>query len=348
MRGLVTIEDIGRELGISAMTVSRALNGHPHVKEETREKVLSLAARLNYRPNRWARSLATQKSHLIGIVVPDISHSFFSEITRAVQDSIEPFGYDLMLCHSSGDPERERTAIETLLGSRVEGLMVASSRRADDPGIFAELKTGSTPFVLLDRYFDDLECPRVHADDFLVGRLAAEHLLALGHTKIAYIRGPEVTNARERLAGFVSALEEHSVQQRSEWLVHGDFGLDSGYDAMRVLLEGRERPTAVGAANDPSAVGAIQACREAGLEVPGDISIIGAGMIEGRYYPNPFLTTVDWSRRELGEQAARLLLDAILGRESAGELEWICAPTLVVRQSTSSAQCSLAGTVPVV
>jgi DNA-binding LacI/PurR family transcriptional regulator len=348
MRDLVTIEDIGRELGVSAMTVSRALNGHPHVKEATREKVLSLAARLNYRPNRWARSLATQKSHLIGMVIPDISHSFFSEITRAVQDSIEPFGYDLMLCHSSGDPERERTAIETLLGSRVDGLMVASSRRSDDPGIFAELQSGSTPFVLLDRYFDNLECPRVRADDFLVGRLAAEHLLELGHTKIAYIRGPEVTNASQRLAGFVNTLKEHGVPLRPEWLVGSDFGLDSGYVAMRLLLEKKERPTAVGAGNDPSAVGAVQACREAGLNVPGDVSIIGAGMIEGRYYPNPFLTTVDWSRRELGEHAARLLLDAILGRQTAGKLEWVCAPTLAVRQSTGRLLGTLVGTSPIV
>jgi DNA-binding LacI/PurR family transcriptional regulator len=226
--------------------------------------------------------------------------------------------------------------------------MVASSRPADDPGIFAELQGGSTPFVLLDRYFDDLDCARVRADDFLVGRLAAEHLLRLGHTKIAYIRGPGVTNARERLAGFMSTLEEHGLPLRPEWLVHCDFGLDSGYAAMRVLLEGREHPTAVGAANDPSAVGAVQACREAGLNVPGDVSVIGAGMIEGRYYPNPFLTTVDWSRRELGEQAARLLFDAILGRETAGEPEWICAPSLVVRQSTEKPRGTSASSATIV
>ncbi|MGH9632847.1 MAG: LacI family DNA-binding transcriptional regulator, partial [Bryobacteraceae bacterium] len=148
-----TVEGIGRELGISAMTVSRALNGHPAVNEETRRKVLQHAERLNYRPNRWARSLVTQKSHIIGIVVPDISHSFFSEITRAVQETIEPHGYDLMLCHTHADVEREKSAIDMLLGSRVDGLIIASSRREDDPGILLELQRQGTPFVLLDRSF---------------------------------------------------------------------------------------------------------------------------------------------------------------------------------------------------
>src|SRR3954451_7048697 len=128
-RPVATIADIGRELGISAMTVSRALNGSPDVNEETRRKVLFHAERMNYRPNRWARSLVTQKSHIVGIIVPDISHSFFSEITRAVQETVEPHGYDLMLCHTHGDVQREHAAIDMLLGSRVDGLIVASQRQ---------------------------------------------------------------------------------------------------------------------------------------------------------------------------------------------------------------------------
>lgn len=334
MRDLVTIEDIGRELGISAMTVSRALNGHPHVKEETRERVLSTAARLNYRPNRWARSLATQKSHLIGIIVPDISHSFFSEITRAVQDSIEPCGYGLMLCHSAGDPERERAAIEGLLGSRVDGLIVASSRVAEDPGIFIELENGGTPFVLLDRYFPELPCACVRTDDLRVGRIATEHLVELGHRDIAHICGPETTTSRLRLQGYLEVLEEKGLPFRKEWLGGETFGFETGYEAMRSLLNQEHRPTAVFAVNDPTAVGAIQACREAGLSVPEDMSITGAGSIEGRYHPNPFLTTVEWSREELGERAARLLLDAIQKRTPARG-EWIAEPRLVERRSTA-------------
>jgi DNA-binding LacI/PurR family transcriptional regulator len=334
MRDVVTIEDIGRELGISAMTVSRALNGHPHVKEETRERVLSTAARLNYRPNRWARSLATQKSHLIGIIVPDISHNFFSEITRAVQDSIEPRGYALMLCHSAGDPERERAAIETLLGSRVDGLIVASSRDAGDPGIFLELVSGGTPFVLLDRYFPELACPCVRTDDLMVGRLATQHLVDLGHSEIAHICGPEVTTSKLRFQGYVAVMEENGLPVRKEWLGGETFGFETGYEAMQSILAQAHRPTAVFAVNDPTAVGAIQACREAGLSVPDDISIAGAGCIEGRYHPNPFLTTIDWSRQELGECAARMLLDGI-GRGGPAEGGWIAEPRLVVRQSTA-------------
>src|SRR3954454_23638384 len=133
-RSVATISDIGREMGISAMTVSRALNGSPDVNEGTRRKVLFHAERLNYRPNRWARSLVTQKSHIIGIIVPDISHSFFSEITRAVQEVLEQHGYDLMLCHTHGDVAREEAAINMLLGSCADGLIVSSQRAETEPG----------------------------------------------------------------------------------------------------------------------------------------------------------------------------------------------------------------------
>jgi len=158
-RSAATIADIGRELGISAMTVSRALNGSSEVNEETRRRVLKHAERLNYRPNRWARSLVTQKSHIIGIIVPDISHNFFSEITRAVQETVEQHGYDLMLCHTHGDVAREEAAINMLLGSCADGLIVASQRAETEPGVFAEMRREQTPFVLLDRFFPGLDCP---------------------------------------------------------------------------------------------------------------------------------------------------------------------------------------------
>lgn len=316
------------------MTVSRALNGHPDVKKETRDRVLSQAAKLKYRPNRWARSLVTKRSQIIGVVIPDISHSFFSEITRGVQVSIEQRGYDLMLCHSHGDVKRERVEIEMLLGSRVDGLIVASEQPENSAGIFADLVREKVPFVLLDRFFSGLECPSVRADDFAAGRIATEHLIALGHRDIAHIGVTRVSTGRLRMEGYLSALRQHGIAARDEWIVTGDqLTILGGQEGMRGLLARGDRPTALFAANDPIAIGAIQACGEAGLDVPRDFSIVGAGSIENSAYPTPFLTTVDWPRRELGEKAAEMLLQLIDGGPLPTRTEWIYDPALLIRRS---------------
>ncbi|MBC8166558.1 MAG: LacI family DNA-binding transcriptional regulator [Bryobacteraceae bacterium] len=332
-RSAATIADIGRELGISAMTVSRALNGSPAVNEETRKRVLSHAEHLNYRPNRWARSLVTQKSCIVGMVVPDISHSYFSEITRALQDVVEKHGYDLMLCHTHGDADRELAAINMLLGSRVDGLVIASQRAEDDPGIFTELQQSGTPFVLIDRFFPDLNCPRVTTDDKEVGRIAVRHLIGLGHTAIGHIRGPAISVGRLRYEGFLEALASAGLSSRAEWIIEAGFSLDAGYGAMQQMLHAGNWPSAIFAANDPSAIGAIRACREAGVRVPEDISIVGAGAVEASHYPNPFLTSVDWSRQTMGASAAGMLISAM--EDSPATYDKIAEPALLIRQSTA-------------
>ncbi len=332
---MTTIQDMARELGLSAMTVSRALNHHPDVKTETRQRILALAAKRHYRPNRWARSLVTRKSEIVGVVIPDISHSYFSEITRGVQDAIEQRGYNLMLCHSHGDSHRELQEIDMLVGSRVEGLIVASQRTADSPEPFIDLEQQGVPFVLIDRFFTGYDCARVVVDDVAVGRLATEHLIKLGHRKIAHIPGPNVTSSLLRTEGYFATLKEHGLPVKQEWIVSGDFQKQGGYEAMRALLDLSERPTAVFAGNDPGAIGAIGSCRDAGLDVPRDISIIGAGCIEGSYHPNPFVTTVDWPRTELGRHAAEMLLRLVAG-ERFEERHVTLKPELRVRQSTAA------------
>jgi LacI family transcriptional regulator len=326
-----TIADIGRELGLSAMTVSRALNGSPDVSEETRRRVLSHAQRVNYRPNRWARSLVTQKSHMMGIIVPDISHSFFSEITRAVQQTLEAHDYALMLCHTDGDVAREEAAIDMLLSSRVDGLIVASQRREDDPGPFRGMRI---PFVLLDRFFAGLDCACARTDDFRVGQMATEYLIELGHRRIAHLRGSAVSVGRLRFEGYQDAMRRRGLIYEPVWIVDSGLRFANGYSGMQQLLALNPRPTAVFAANDPSAIGAIRACRDAGLCVPRDISVIGAGAVEGPLVPNPFVTTIDWSREELGRKAAALLLAAV-NKTPVAETELIAAPRLVVRQSAA-------------
>lgn len=333
---VATMQDIGRELGLSAMTVSRALNGHPDVKEETRQKVLSWAAQRNYRPNRWARSLVTRKSQIVGIVIPDITHNFFSEITRSVQEIIEPAGYDLMLCHTHSDPSRERSAIDTLVGNHVDGLVVASEQPEADPSFFVNLAQGTVPFVLVDRFFPDLQAAQIRADDFQIGKLATEYLISLGHRRIAHLEGPAISPSRLRKEGYLTAMSAAELPVNPAWIVRSDYTYDGGERAMKQLLQLDPAPTAVCSGNDAAAMGAIRACLDAGLNVPRDVSVMGAGSIEGSYHPVPFLTTMDWPRRELGHEAGEMLLRAIRSKEPLAPVERVYQPTLLVRQSTAA------------
>lgn len=326
-----TILDVARMAGVSAMTVSRALRGHASVHPRTRELVQRCAQQLGYRPHRWARSLVTRSSKIIGVVVPDISHSYFAEITAGVEEVAEQAGYDLLLCHSRMDPLRERNEINMLLESRVDGLVVASEQ---GESMFLDLHRRHFPFVLVDRYFPPHQLPAVRVSDIDVGRIATEYLIQLGHRQIGHILGPNLSVGTLRHRGYVEALHGHGLPVRKDRIVAGNFGPEGGRIAMQQLLQLKNPPTAVFAANDPMAVGAYFACRDAGVRVPEDISIVGAGSIEGSNLPTPFLTTIDWPCKDLGRSAARMLLTTIANPEQASG-ETVFEPKLLVRASTA-------------
>ena len=330
-----TLMDIARVLGLSAMTVSRALNGHPAVKDETRRQVMQKAAELNYQPNLWARSLVTNRSHLVGLVIPDISHAFYAEVTLGIQQAIEEKGYSLLLCNSGRDPKAELREIEALVAARMDGLIVASTQPEEAWGYFARLKEKGLQFVLIDRFFQKLNCSRLTADDLEVGRIATEHLICLGHMRIAHVCGPAISPGRLRKEGYLRALQSHALTVNPSWIVPGNFRMEDSYQAARFLLQLPDQPTAIFAGSDYGAFGAIQACRDAGYEVPRDISVIGAGNIEGDRHPNPFLSTVDWDRHELGREAARVLVGMIVSSGQARPMKRMFAPMLLVRQSTA-------------
>lgn len=331
---MTTIQDVADDLGLSAMTVSRALNGHPDVKEETRERVVTRAGEMNYRPNRWARSLVTQRSQVIGAVIPTVDHPFFSEVIGEVAATLEEKGYTLILCQSSGDPERERRAVDMLVGSRADGLVVASVCHHDDPSLFESLSDEEVPVVLLDRTFDGLNLPSISTDDFVVGRLAAEHLISLGHRKIAHIKGDPLSTGVRRWRGFMAGAADAGVDVPDEYVVEGGYDAAGGARGMNSLLQLKDRPTGVFGPSDRSAMGAIRACRDAGLIVPADVSIVGVGATEYDYLPDPFLTTLDWDRRAMGKEAAEMLLQVITGT-SVPVQTVVREPRLLIRRSTA-------------
>ncbi len=332
---MTTIQDVAGDLGLSAMTVSRALNGHPDVKEETRRRVITRASELNYRPNRWARSLVTQRSRIVGAVIPKITYSFFGEIIGGLQTVLEEQGYSLILSNSSEDPDRERREIDMLVGSRAEGLVVASVIRHDDPSFFRGLQDEGIPIVLIDRTFQGFEASSATTDDYQVGCLAAEHLISLGHRCMAHIKGVPVSTGEQRRQGFLDTLKAAGIEVSPPYIVEGGgFDVEAGVVGMNALLKLDPRPTAVFGPSDPASMGAVQAARQAGLRVPEDISIIGAGAVEYDYLPDPFMTTLRWDRRVMGEKAGHMLVRLMDGEDLSHEAV-VMPPTLVVRRSTA-------------
>ena len=334
----VTMKRVAAELGVSVTTISKVLNKQPDISDAMRARVLEKVRQLGYRRNAIARSLTLRRTHTVGVIVPDLMHSFFVEVVAALEQAIGERGYGLLLCHLAEDPGRERQQLEMLLERQVDGIALASvsSRRNED--ILRRLAALRKGLVLIDR--DDhvgVECHRVLTDDLLIGRLATEHLVSLGHRAIAHIGGPRLAHTRRREKGYRDVMREYRVEVRDAWVVHGGLREQDGYEGMRRLLRAASGATAVFAANDPTAIGAMKALWEAGLRVPQDVAVVGAGDIAHGDLIRVPLTTVSWSREQLGIKAAELILDQI-ARDGAGPFQRVIVPPhLIVRQSCGAA-----------
>src|SRR4029079_13599875 len=278
------LEDIARALKVSKMTVSRAINNHPEISKETRARILAAARKMNYRPNQFARALTTNHSYLIGIVVPDLMHSYFAEICRGVESYARPARYQNLICSTDEEPRKEMEEIEALL-SRTDGLIVASALSASEAKFYKRLISDGAKIVLIDRVLGGLRCSGVTTDDVQVGTLATQHLIKLGHRKIGHLRGPDVSTALKRLQGYREAISKAKLKAliRDCAVTETD-----GYAAMQKWIATGDLPSAIFAANDPAAIGAMAAANEAGLNVPDDIAFVGPGSLPyGHKLPGP-------------------------------------------------------------
>lgn len=327
----VTLEDIARALNVSKMTVSRAINNHPEISSETRARILATAQKMKYRPNQFARALMTKQSYLIGIVVPDLMHSYFAEICRGVEAHARPVGYQNLICSTDEEPRKEMDEIEALL-SRTDGLIVASALSASEVKFYKRLISDGAKIVLIDRVLDGLRCSAVTTDDVQVGILATQHLIELGHRKIGHLRGPDVSTGLKRLQGYREAMSKAKLKS----LVRDcGFTETDGYAAMQKWIAAGDLPSAIFAANDPAAIGAMAAANEAGLKVPDDVAFVGAGSIHYGDMLGVPLTTVSWSKAEMGQAAATLLLELIAGKKKNRIIT--VPPELLIRQSSGNA-----------
>jgi LacI family transcriptional regulator len=260
-------------------------------------------------------------------------HSFFVEVVAGLESVASARGYGLLLCSSTENPRKERSELEMLRSRQVDGIVLASVHGSNNTELLHRIAAGGA-LVMIDR--DDharVRCHRVLTDDNLVGRIATDHLLAQGRRAIAHIAGPPLAHARRREAGYVTALREAGLEPQPGWIVRGGFMDADGYHAMQRLLASGPPIDAVFAANDPAAIGAMQAIWEAGLSVPNDIAVVGAGDIAHGDLLRVPLTTVGWAKEELGRRAAELIFEQLGGREEVTFRRVVIPPHIVVRES---------------
>jgi LacI family transcriptional regulator len=328
------MKDIAKDLGVSLMTVSKALRNHSDISDETRDRVLKRAAELNYQPNWIAQSLVTRKTYLIGLVIPDLMHSFFAEVAKGVARKLGVMGYQIVISNTEENETLEERHLNLLIARKVDGLILASAQRSGRAEVFRNLEASKVPYVLIDRMVSGMEANFVGVKDADIGCLATTHLIEQGCRRIAHIRGPNVATGVGRLRGYRHALAQHGLKPLDEYVVGGGSGDHTGYEAMRELLKIQPRPDGVFCYNDPVAAGAIKAALEAGLSVPEDVAIIGAGNVHYSDLLRVPLSTIDQSSTLIGEAAAELLSECMSSKSALRARRIFLTPKVVARDST--------------
>jgi LacI family transcriptional regulator len=325
-----SIKDVARKAGVSIASVSRVMNDHDNVREETRARVLAAVRSLRYVPHSGARSLITHRTHAVGVLLPDLYGEFFSEIIRGIDTVARQRRLQLLLSSVHGDAAEVAAAIRTMRG-RVDGLLVMSPHV--DTALLDRNLPSALPIVLLNSPLSDARHSTLTIDSYSGARAMVRHLLGLGHRRIAHVCGPDENfDSQERLRGYRDEMQR-SVPDVELEVQKGDFSWKAGYVAGRRLAALADRPAAVFAANDVMAVGCLAAFREVGLSVPDDIAVAGFDDIPMAALVNPALTTVRVRIAELGQHALEQLLLSIESPKRTKRVAQALLPEVVVRES---------------
>lgn len=334
----VRLKDIANELGVSVVTVSRALRDRPDIAKETKARILERVKELNYRPNLTARSLVTGRSSLIGLVVPDLIHPFFGEIAKGLSAALREQGYYVIVASSESDPKLERDEIEHMLAHHLDCLVLASCQEESES--LRRIGDAGVPLVLIDRKFRGFDSNFVGVNDYKVGELATQHLIAQGCKRIAHIRGPATSVGNSRADGYRETLERNGLAVHDDYIITcGDAsesdGETRGRRAMETILDLKPRPDGVFCFNDTVAVGAMFKAVEAGIAIPKQLAIVGCGNFHYSSKLQVPLTSVDQRAREIGERTARMIA-TLLGKDEAPSRsrKVVLEPQLIARASS--------------
>lgn len=329
------IKDVAAQAGVSIASVSRVLNGSKPVAPETRDRVLAAVQDMHYSIDQRARALRRKQSGTLGLIVAEVRNPFFSEVIGSIEAVAYESNFSLFLCNSDEDPERERLHLQTMRSHRIDGIIILPVTPTAHS--LLPLLHHQVPVVCLDRRFDDVELDTVLVDNAAGAAMAVSHLALLGHTRIALIGGRPNTPAIERLAGYRQALAAHGIPEDPELIRQGDSMRVSGYTETKAVLGLSSPPTALFVINNPMALGAYTAIRDAGLCIPGDVSIVGFDDTPWSELLGPPLTTVAQPTDHLGTAAAQLLLQRIARRYTGPAQRITLPPSFIERASTAPA-----------
>lgn len=332
-RKRATIVDIAKQVGVSAKTVSRVLNGEPHVTTKVRDLVLAKAKELKYQPNVVAQGLVSRKSYLIGLIYEKPSPSYVVDLQKGALERLHGERYRLIVLPVESVERHGEGVVKLLQATAVDAVLLAPPA-SDDAMILSELAELHIPFARISPTRLPEFQPSVAIDDIAAACEIAEHLIGLGHTRIAIIKGDSTHAATEaRLLGYAQAMAKHGIKMNLDFVESGQFSFDSGHEAALRLLRGPNRPTAILAQNDDMAAGAIAASRSLGLEIPRDLSIVGFDDSDISRVVWPALTTVRQPVEEMAHQAMDMLLAVLAGKVPGTAA--IHQHRLMVRQSTA-------------
>lgn len=311
-KGQATLRDIARSLNISVSTVSRALSGSPAINRETRKAVQQVAKNMSYEPNQVAQNLRKNKTNTLGIVIPDLSTHFFSANISGIQEVAAEKGFNVMVCQSNESYEKEVKNIQTLVASRVDGLLISISRETVDYEHLKALKLRNIPLVFFDRVCEEIEASKITVDDHDGAFKATEHLLKVGCRRIAHLSGPETLSiSKSRRQGYLDALKQYSIQPEQELIRHSSLSKQNIIEQVQALLSLPTPPDAIFAINDSVAIQAMLLIKEKGLKIPEDIALVGFNNEPETPLIEPSLSSVAQPAYEIGQIAARHLLEQI-------------------------------------
>jgi LacI family transcriptional regulator len=332
----VTIHDIAKILKISASTVSRALSDHPRISADTKKKVKALAKKLDYQPNIIASNLRIGKTNTVGIVVPRINRNFFSNVIGGFEEVVSNAGYRMMITQTNEDYNKEVENIKALINARVDGIIISLSAGTKEYNHFKLVQRNGIPLIFFDRATEHVESSKVVIDDLDGGYDAVNHLISQGCKRIAHFAGPERLNIySNRKQGYLNALKKSNIDIRDDYIINNTITKEKGFNACRQLMNLKNRPDAIFAASDFSALGAMIYLKENGYNIPEDIALVGFSNEPFTSLIEPGLTSVDQRSYEIGIEVAKLFLSEVHSdRTRTICRDVIIKPDLIIRKSS--------------
>ncbi len=330
-----TIRDIAKILGISKSTVSRALNNHYDVSEETAQKVRELAAKIDYQPNLLAQHLKQQRTNTIGVLIPETVNRFTARAVGGIQEVADHAGYNVMICQSNETLTTEQNNLRTLIASRVDGLLVSVSRKTDRHEHFQYAIDKEVPLVFFDRIVEDLNASQVFSDNYEITFQGTEHLISQGCKRIAYIAGSRhLHNYRNRLNGYLDALKKHNITVNDSLIVFTDYTSNDVENYTRHLFNLRQKPDGIFAINDMAALEIMHILKQRGLNIPKDVAVLGFNNENICSLVEPTLSSIEHPAFDMGVAAAEILIKQIANKGVFQEKRMIKS-RLVIRESTT-------------